>query len=255
MANRTIQKYIRAYIDGYDMSGYARTVGEMVWEYGEAMDTALTDEVVGGYPGLADIRTGSLNTLFDNSTDSAHDALSTSDVVRDCMYPIGMGAAPASGDPVFCAPIVQTGYQKEDNDVNSLATANLNFGGWDRRADILTYDIPWGYLLHAKGAETAVNSGTSDHDYGAQTTAGGYMMYQVFSSDGTVAIKVQDAATDADVNYSDLISSGNVDASASPVSGLTALAVGATVEQFTRWQITLGTATTVTFALAFIRGR
>lgn len=256
MANRTVQKYIRAYVDGYDMSGYARAVTGLAWEYGEAMDTALTDAVVGGYPGQTDVRSGPLNTMFDNSTDGPHDAFAgASDAVRDVMYPIGMGAAPASGDPVWCAPLLHNGYMGEPNDVNSLVTATLSFSGWDRRADTLAYDIPWGNLIHAKGAETSANTAdASDHDYGSQTTNGGYMMYQVFTSDGTVAIKTQDSSTESNASYSDLLSSGDVDASSSPVSGIVALAAGATVERYTRWQIALNTATTVTFALAFIRG-
>jgi len=251
---RTVQKYIRAYIDGYDLSGYARTVGDLSWEYGEDMDAALSDEIMGGYPGHTNIFTGPLNTFFDNSTDGPHDGLKTADAVRDVMYAIGMGASPASGDPVYCAPLLHTAYMAQPNDVSSMVTANLTFSGWDRRADTLTYDIPWGNLIHPKGAETGINSSTSDHDYGSQTTNGGYMMYQIFSSDGTVAIKVQDASVDSDVSYSDLVSSGDVDASTSPVSGITALAAGTIVEQYTRWQIALNTATTVTFALAFIRG-
>ena len=78
-------------------------------------------------------------------------------------------------------------------------------------------------------------------------------MYQVFSGDGTASIKVQDASTNSDVSFADLLSSGSVNFS-TPKSGIVALAKTATVKRYVRWQIALGTATTVTFALAFVRG-
>ena len=81
------------------------------------------------------------------------------------------------------------------------------------------------------------------------------MIYQLFSSDGTVTLKTQDASTDSNPSFGDLLTSGSLDASAIPVAGIVALSKTATVERYTRWQIVLGTATTCTFALMFVRGR
>ena len=41
--------------------------------------------------------------------------------------------------------------------------------------------------------------------------------------------------------------------SVTPASGMVAISTTATVRRYLRWQISLGTATTATFALAFIR--
>jgi len=129
----------------------------------------------------------------------------------------------------------------------------IPFGAFDPTESML-YSKPWGNLLHALSAATAANSGTADHDHGAQTTAGGWMMYQVTAGDGTATIKVQHSATDVDGDFADLTAatSGVIDCSAVQ-SGIVQCAVTETVERYTRWQIVLGTATTVTFALAFIR--
>ena len=250
---RTLNKFSRVYIDGYDMSGYTRNIGELDWSYAEVEGVAITDPVVGMLLGRATINPGTLNGNFDNTaTVGLHVIANGAGVIRDLMIPIGIRAAPAAGDPVWCSQNEQTTYKAVINDTEQVGVT-INFSPWSSRSQTLAYDKPWGKLLHANGAETAVNAGTSDHDYGAQTTKGGYMMYQAFSSNGTVTIKVQDAATDSNPSFGDLVSSGVIDPSAAPVSAIVPLSVTATVERYTRWQIVLGTATTVTFALAFVR--
>lgn len=48
--------------------------------------------------------------------------------------------------------------------------------------------------------------------------------------------------------------SGSIDASVTPVSGMVALGVTAAVRRYTRWQLAFGTATTATFVCGLIRG-
>ena len=79
------------------------------------------------------------------------------------------------------------------------------------------------------------------------------MMYQMFSSDGTAAIKIQDSPDDS--AWTDLVTSGDKDASSTPKSGIVATATDETIDRYLRWQLALNTATTATFAVAFIRGR
>lgn len=251
---RTLKKFIRPYVDGYALGGYVNNVGDLMYSHDPKDTVVLIDEVVGALPGQPMVSISSLDGVLDNTADGMHDAFNENDgAIRDVMLAFGIRAVPASGDPTFCAQVLQNNYQGNVSD--GILTASMNFGGWDRRADSLAYGRPWGNLLHAESAETAANSANaSDHDYGAQTTAGGYMMYQVLSSDGTVAIKVEDADTETDISYSEILTSGDVDASTAPKSGIVALGVTATVERYTRWQIALNTATTVTFALCFVRG-
>jgi hypothetical protein len=252
---RTVNRWVRAYMAGYDMSGYSRTIGPLLWEYDMSDVTAIMSDAMMGYlPVRANISPGVLNGLFDNTaTSGLHVVASSIQQSQVAMFPIGIRAAPASGDPVFMGQFVQLGYNAETNDLTSYA--NVPFGMWDV-ANEIAYDQPWGNLVHAKGAETGANSGTNDVDGGGATTAGGWLMYHVFAGDGTATISIDDAATDSDPSYSALsgATTGSINC-AVVQKGIVALGVTATVRQYLRWQIVLGTATTVTFAMAFVRGR
>lgn len=255
MSGRTNKRWGRCYVDGYDLSGYARTFGPLAIEFDGQADAALTDTVMNVLNGTPKVSLGALNGFMDNTaTLGLHVVASGAGVKRVVMCPIGMRADPLAGDPVFMGQFEQLGYTAEPGD--GFTTVNIPFGAADA-VGVPAYINPWGYLLHAQGAETAVNTGTGLDDNGAATAFGGFMVYQVFSSDGTVTVKVQDAATNSNASFSDLslATSGSVDASAAPVAGLVALGTTATVRRYTRWQIVLGTATTVTFALSFMRAR
>lgn len=250
---RTVTKWARFYMDGYDLSGYARTVGPLEITFNTEDAAAMTDEIKNVVPDQPVINIGTLNAFFDNTaTSGLHVVASGAGLMRNVMIPIGFLAAPAAGDPVFCGQFEQQGYTEEGQ---TNAYVSIPFGGWSGSASSLLYSKPWGSLVHAKNAETAVNTGTGINDRGAATTAGGYFVYQIFSSNGTVTVKMQDAATNTNPSFADLsgATSGSVDASSAPKSGMVALATNATVRQYLRWQIVFGTATTVTFACAFVR--
>ena len=254
--SRLQSKDSRVYIDGFDMSGYAKSAPQMNFGFSEAAWQSIVDDVNGVLPGQAMISLGVFNTVLDNTaTSGIHAALSSSDAVRSVMIALGALGAPAAGDPVFCAQVGQLNYQPVIGK-SGVVTATIKFGNSDQRGDSLDYDNPWGTLLHAKAAKTAANSsGTAQESVAAQTSLGGYMMYHVISSDGTVAIQVQDSTEEVNGSYGALLTSGDVDASSSPKHGIVTLAKNATVEKYTRWQIALNTATTVTFLVAFVRGR
>lgn len=242
----------RVYIDGYDMSGYSRTWGPLACTFEEGVDDAITLPVKATLPGQANVSVGTLNGLFDNTaTSGLHVIMKGAGVERDVMIPIGIRAAPADNDPVFIGQFQQLGYSADGD--NNPVYASIPFGAsMSTTGTGLAYARPWGTLLLAKAAKTSANSATG-LDQLAQTTAGGYMMYQVFAGNGTATIKVQDASTNSDGSFGDLLSSGSISCAAG-VSGVVQLAKTATVKRYVRWQIALGTATSVTFALAFVRG-
>lgn len=250
---RTATKHTRFYLDGYDLSGYSRSVGALEVTMDTQEDAAFTDEVKNVLPNHATVNIGMLNGYFDNTASSGlHVVSSGAGVMRDVMIPIGFQTAPIAGDPAFCGQFEQQGYYQE-GDVN--AYVSIPFGGWSGSASSLLYSKPWGVLVHPKGAETAVNTAVGIDDRGATTALGGVFYYQVFTSNGTVTVKMQDAATNTNPSFSDLsgATSGSIDASSTPKKGMVALGVTATVRRYLRWQIVLGTATTVTFAAAFVR--
>ncbi len=250
---RSHTKYHRAYIDGRDLSGYAVVLPQMAWVFDAEPEAALTDGSKNIIPGQASIDVGALNCILDNDADGAFANYSTNTGEVNVAFAIGTTAAPAAGDPAFCWKVKQTGYNSEGG--SGFVMANIPFGGSSSEG-VLTYDKPWGSILHPKGAETAVNSSTGIDDLGSSSTAGGIFVYHLFTSNGTVTLKAQDAATNTDVSFSDITgaTSGSIDASSNPASGLVALSTSLSVERYLRWQLTLGTATTATFFSAFIRG-
>jgi hypothetical protein len=251
---RTVNRYSRAYLDGYDISGYTRQIGELLTEFDAEPDAALTDEVKNALVGQVNFSVGDLNALLDNTASvGLHALAATPGSKRTLMFPIGIRAAPAQGDPAFVGEFGQLSYKIVPQ--NGFIAANIKFGPMDPSAAALAYSRAWGTLLAAKTARTAVNAAVGVDDNGASTTLGGYMAYQLFSSNGTVTLKVQDAATNVDGSFADLTgaTSGSINASTTPVAGVVALGRTATVRQYLRWQLVFGTATTATFALSFHR--
>lgn len=248
---RTHQKHLRAYVDGVDLSGYSRSLGAIGAMADANPDSAWTDAVKNVVLGQTTIQMSDLNTILDNDTAGAFNLLSAGVGQRNFMLAIGVNAEPANGNPMFAWQFEQAAYMGEAGD--GFVSANVNFGG--ASYGILTYKKPWGFLIHAKGTETAVNTATGQDDNGASSVLGGIFCYQLFSSDGTVTLKAQDASTNSNGSFSDLTgaTSGSIDASSSPKSGMVALSTTATIRRYTRWQIVLGTATTCTFALGLIR--
>jgi len=250
---RTTQKHARAYVGGYEMSGFSRSIGLLDWTFDEVGSlVALSDPAKGYLPGSCEMTPTALNANFDNSANSLHAVASAAGVAWVCSFPVGMGADPAQGDPVYCGLFQQTAYQAQDD--GGGVTVSIPFSGWDVSQQI-GYPKPWGRLLHPYGVETAVNTAIGIDDLAA-SAFGGYMAYHIFAGDGTATIKVQKSTTtNLNASFSDLsgATSGSIDCS-TPSAGIVALGRTASIGQFLRWQIVLGTATTVTFALSWVRG-
>lgn len=249
---RTHLKHVRAYMDGYDLSGYERVVAPMSQTFDVAPESALSDGVQNIIMGRGMVQMQNYNGFLDNDTAGAFALSNAGNGTRNVLIAIGVNAAPAAGNPIFAWKFEQVGYSVEQG--NGFVAANINFGDSSYAAPLM-YSTPWGVLLHASGEETAANTGTGVDDFGAQTTKGGIFVYQLLSSDGTVTLKAQDASSNLDGSFADLsgATSGSIDASVSPKSGMVSLSATATVKRYLRWQVSLGTATTATFVCGFIR--
>ena len=253
--------WARFYADGYDLSGYARKLGELKWEYAAQPDAAWTDAVKNVImPGQASLGVGTLNGFFDNTAVSGlHVVANGAGVKRVVMIPIGIRAAPAQGDPVYCGEFEQLDYKAQVDGSNVVAS--IPFGDADAVAAALAYSKPWGVLLAEKAAaeRTAVNTAIGVDCGEVTTTKGAFMIYQVFAVSGTgnVTISVQEADTNTNLSFAALspaLSSGAIAHTAVPCAGVVALATTQTIKQFTRWQMALSGITGATFSLAFVRG-
>jgi hypothetical protein len=252
---RTHLKNWRAYLDGVDVSGYARSIGALSQMFDAEPDAALTDAVKNILIGKGDIQAGPLSAFLDNDAAGLFALAGTgSNDHGTRLYTAVMGAnaAPVAGNPVFSWKFEQTSYYTEQG--TGFVAASVNFGGASY-ASTLTYKQPWGVCLQPKATVTAANTAVGIDDVGAATALGGIFIYHVFSSNGTLTVKCQDAATNTDGNFSDLsgATSGSIDPSVTPKSGMVALSTTATVRRYLRPQIALGTATTCVYFSALIR--
>lgn len=249
---RTNSKHTRIYVDGYDMSGHARSVGQLAWTYAATPAAAFTDAVRNVLIGQATISAGPINAMFDNTaTTGFHTVLAAQPATpRVVTVAIGANAAPAQGNPVWCWKMEQSGYQSEQGDgfvVSNLATMPAAIGSG--------YSQPWGVLLHASGAETGANTAVGIDDFGAATSEGGIFFYHLLSSNGTVTLTAEDAATNTNPNFLPITgaTSGLITAAVTPQSGFVLLTEGADVRQYLRWQLAFGGASTATFVAGIIR--
>lgn len=251
---RTHQKHWRAYVNGVDLSGYTRQIGALGWVFDAEPDQALTDGCKNILIGKCDISSGPLNAFLDNDAAGLYSI--RAQTLRNVMYAMGAMAAPVAGDNVFCWKFEDTGYAVEPG--GGFVAASLPFGGASSQG-VLTYKKPWGKLLHAKATRlvaAGANTGTGIDDYGADPPSlGGIFVYHLFSSDGTVTLSADEADTNLGGSFAALsgATSGEIDATSTPQSGMVALATNAAVKRYLRFQIAYGTATTATFASAFIR--
>lgn len=249
---RTLNRWARTYIGGYDMSGYTRNIGPLTWSYPTPDLTVQSDAVRGGLPDTPEISPGTLNGVMDGDAAGLFATYGAGGTGRILTAAFGIRTAPAQGDPVFCGRFGQLDYQGAE--AGGAMYTTVPFGMADM-ATLQSYDKPWGTLLHANSAATAVNSATGVDDFGAATTYGGYMVYHVLAGNGTATIKVQHASTNSDGSFADLggCTTGVTDFSSVASGIVNTTAKTTTVNRYLRWQIVLGTATTVTFVLSFIR--
>lgn len=249
---RTHQKFYRGYIDGVDVSGFSRSIGELNWSFEQTPDTAWTDEVKNSMNGRGEISAGTYSAFLDNTAAGTHELLNASAGTRNVMIAIGAQAAPAQGDNVFAWQFEQSGYKAEDGGGFMVVSVPLGSASY---SSTIGYCKPWGRLLHAKGAETAANTAAGIDDIGAASTTGGIFVYHLLSSDGTVTLTAQEASTNTDVNFANITgaTSGSITAAVTPKSGMIALGLTASIKRYLRWQLAFGTATTATFVCAFIR--
>lgn len=253
MPGRTIGRWIRTYIDGVDWSPYIIGASEMGWSYDAPLFHAQSDEGNGGLPDMPTVSLGDMQAVLFTATPSGfHNQASAVPETRTVMIPWGIQQAPVLGDYVFSYPFIQSNYIKAID--KGMSMVNMHFA-LPAIAYGMTYIRPWGNLLHPKGTETAVNSAVYWDSSYAATAFGGYMCYQLFTSNGTVALKVQDSAAAGAGTGADLAgcTTGDIDATTTPKFGFIQIGKTATVRQFLRWQLVFNTATTANFALSFTR--
>lgn len=250
-------KYCRAYVDGYDLSGQTLTLGPMGVAHEPEAIACWSDVVMAvRASGMPTISLGSLSGLMTSTASELHDRLSGGGNTPIITVAIGAMAAPAAGVPTFTGKFHQRDYIPQPALGSGHIPAQLTLESQPHGA-LTDYRQAWGVLLHANGAETAVNSGTAGHDYGASTALGGYGFLHVLAGNGTCTFSIEHSAANDDATFDAtgaIVTFATTDAS-SPFSEIKEIGATTTVQRYLRWQIALGTATTVTFVMGFVRGK
>ena len=252
---RTLKRWTRFFMGGYDLSGYSHSFGPAGAEHETPGITALSDAVQGGLPDHAMISLGDFKGIFDNTATSSLHVLHSGNqgAAHIVTAAIGIRAAPAAGDPVFSGRFMLDNYKSVTAD--GMLAVEMKFGPWDA-ANLIAYDRPWGFLSHANGAETAVNGATGLDDNGASSALGGFGVLHVLDGNGTATVSIEHSAVNVDGNFD---STGDIIAFAeangtSPSSQIVATATPTTtINRYTRWQISLNSASTMTFVVSLIR--
>ena len=144
MAGKTTKKFMRFYMDGYDLSGDALDVGPLEWMHDTEPLAALSDTVKGVLPGQVNLGIGALNGFFNNTaTTGLHIVASGAGVSRDVMIPIGALAAPAQGDPAYVGQFTQMSYEAVQGDVMTTVTANFGPPHTTSSLPAENYIVPW----------------------------------------------------------------------------------------------------------------
>ena len=251
-------KDLRVYIGGFDLNAYTMTIGPLAEVFAHDSQAALADAINGGYSGQSTTSVGTLNGFFDNTATSGlhvlHEAGSGS--AHIISVAIGIRAAPVDGDPAFLGSWLQNSYQVSGEGVTVPAT--IEFGDSDITAAHVPYSTSWGFVSHASGAETAVNGATGLDDNGASSAFGGFAVLHGLAGNGTATVSIEHSAVNADGNFDstgDIIAFSEVDFS-TPFSAIAVAATTTTtINRYTRWQVSLNTATTLTFVVTMVRGR
>lgn len=249
---RINKKYTRVYSNGLDISGYSNEIGSLDWLYDASPNAAFSDQCKNAIAGKVTISAGSVNAFLDNDTAGLFAQMNAANGTRNLMVVHGTTAEPVAGNPVFAWKFEQTDYQVGGGDGFVPVTIPVSNASY---VSTLTYSKPWGVLVHPKGAETAANTAVGIDDNGASSALGGVFVYHLHSSNGTVTLSLDEASTNTNPNFAAIsgATSGSINASVTPQSGMIALGTTAAVKRYIRWQVAFGTATTATFTCAFIR--
>jgi hypothetical protein len=263
---RTNKKWMRVYIDGYDMSGYTRDAGTLSETTDAVPDACLTDAVKNAINGQTTIQAGPINAVLDNDGTTYPAGMfatfGQAGTNHNLAVAIGTLANPAIGDPMFAAPLAETSFQASEG--NGFMSVSLALDKYIPGTYTL-FDDSFGYVLHPKGAETAVNSANTpsccNWPQGA-SALGGIFVYHLFAASGggagTVVLKMQDSA-DGSTSWADVTgatSAALVTAAVTttPQSGMICTTLTQAVKQYTRWQLVFGgSCTSATFFAGFIR--
>lgn len=223
-------RYLRVYVNSYDLSGDARTVSSLDNTLSEINMTGLNATVSQFLPDqIRMVGVRGLRCFGNDDTGGAHTILKNpggSVAATNCAFALGGNAEPEVGDPVYML-------------ISSQMSAGGSFdgGAYVLDADFLGQGIynanPWGKILMPKTSLSVTTNGT-EVDNGAATTSG-YIAYLILFavSSASFTFKVEHATTLP--TWSTL---ANFTLTGSAINNETVQSTTATVNRYTRFVAT-----------------
>jgi hypothetical protein len=257
MAGRSLSRWVRVFVDGYNLSGYGRSIGPLAVAFDTADLTAQMSDTVKGYLfGAPSITPGTFNGVMQSTTDSGTEIskIQTAGVSRDILVAIGDRAAPVAGNPAFVCKSTHSGFQVVED--GGAIAVNADFGEWDA-SDIPNYSSPWGIMLTAEYDSFDETLSGSVINTGLDTSLGGFFMYQVLpGGSGRWVVKVMDDP-DGGSGYADVegLTVTISDASVPQAGIIQTTAITTQIEPYVKLFCTEDAAGTLILAAALVRGR
>lgn len=229
---KTNTKYARLLVAGANLSGDARTVGNVGMAYAED-DVTGWESIMNYLPGQATLNFGPIQALFNNRAAATgpiepgtHVILAGSGASIATAV-IGIREAPTIGAPAFSAHLQQLSYTS-----NIAAGALLIDANFTNTVGNSFTAYGWGQIL-ANGTSISSTTTNGSLDNGASSANGAYGVLHITTSAGSMAsnswvVKIQDSTNDS--AWSDLITFTANGATATAEWG----SVSGTVDRYTR---------------------
>lgn len=194
-----LEKYARIFVDGYNLSGDARTFSSVGSAYGEVDMTGwsntqrqwLSDKhLMAGIEGF--------QAHFNDTADSgSFDNLKDSEAGKEVALLFGGNAEPENGDPMYMLAAAQMAANITFDNQASIINATF-------RADVVDYnEWPWGFVLHPE-TNISITTNSDPINNGGATANGWHAMLHIVEADagGEWTIKIRHSTDD--VSYGDL---------------------------------------------------
>lgn len=239
-----LEKYARIYVDGYNMSGDARSFSSVGSAYGEVDMTGwsntsrqwLTDKhLTAGIEGLQ-------AHFNDTASSGSFDLLKDSAAGKEVALLFGGNAEPEFGDPMYMLAAAQMSANSTFDSQAGILNATF-------RADVVDYnEWPWGHILHPETNISITTTG-STLDNGVASTNGWHAMLHLVDADagGAWTLKVRHSTDD--ISYSDL---GTFTSTGTAITSEHIGAVG-TVNRYVLVEFTKGSGVDLTPVVTFAR--
>lgn len=231
---KTNVRWFRLLVDEFDLSGDVRQVGNFGAVYPEEDSTGWSDGRKTVTLGNPDIVLEGYQALFaKDGTGRSFDALIPI-AERNVSLAMGIGAAPAVGNPAFLSTFEQVSGQVDGTGTVALA---VEFSGGLTGA---AQERPFGVVLAPGTSLSATTNGTSVDNAAASTNGLVAMLHVTATASGSWTLKVQHSTNDS--TWADLIT---FSANGSAITSERGTSSG-TVNRYLRFQATR-TAGTSTF--------